>query len=374
MSRFRFELAGPADDAALRALLRENPMEGGRLRVGFEREPSFFGAARVGSEDVQVGVAREAGGAIVGLGTRALRRAWVNGDLSARVGYLGDLRLAPAFRGGTLVARGYRFLRELHRDGRADVYHTVVFADNAPALATLAAAGGRAGLPVYEDLGRLCCPGLRLHGRGPRGGPDPADVTVGRGRPEELPEIMACLNRFGARRQFAPVHAAADFAAGAGRWPGFGAGDFFVARRGGTVVGVAGAWDQRAFKQTRVHALGGSLRWLAPLANALRPLAPRRVPPFPRPGETLPFLYASFLGVDGDDPAVLRALLRAMRRAFAGGAFLYLLVGLHERDPLLPALAGFAQFPFVGRLFRVRLDDGGPVLDGRVPYVEAATL
>ena len=63
-------------------------------------------------------------------------------------------RLLPAYRGRTLVARGYRLLRELHRDGRTDLYYTVIAAENTPALRTLAA--GRAGLPAYAQYISSC--------------------------------------------------------------------------------------------------------------------------------------------------------------------------------------------------------------------------
>ncbi len=44
--RFSFRLAGEADDAALRQLLRETPMDG-PVRVTLRREPSYFAAAVV---------------------------------------------------------------------------------------------------------------------------------------------------------------------------------------------------------------------------------------------------------------------------------------------------------------------------------------
>ena len=43
--RFGFRLAGEADDAALRQLLRETPMDG-PVRVTLRREPSYFGRRR----------------------------------------------------------------------------------------------------------------------------------------------------------------------------------------------------------------------------------------------------------------------------------------------------------------------------------------
>jgi hypothetical protein len=53
------------------------------------------------------------------------------------------------------------------------------------------------------------------------------------------------------------------------------------------------------------------------------------------------------------------------------------MVGLHERDPMLAAMNDYSLTPFAGRLFCVCFADGEPAyqtLDGRVPYVEVATL
>jgi len=64
-----------------------------------------------------------------------------------------------------VLARGYRLIRELHADGRTDLYHTVIAADNARALETLAS--GRAGLPAYRDLGGFVSPAINLGRRKP---------------------------------------------------------------------------------------------------------------------------------------------------------------------------------------------------------------
>jgi hypothetical protein len=367
-SRFAFTLAERGDDAELRALLRENPMNGS-MHVTFEREPDFFAACAIRGERYQVGVGRDLeSGRIVGLGTRSVSEVFINGE-PASFGWLSDLRLEPAYRGGTLVARGYRFLRDLHADGSALLYGTVIFHDNQTALRTIAT--GRASLPAYHDLGVIHCPGINLRRAKP---PVVADCKIVRGRREMLPEIVDCLNRNNARKQFGPVHNIESFTH-VSRWKDFQSSDFYVARRNGKVVGVMGRWDQGAFKQTRVISYGGSLRWLVPAANALHAVA--GTPAFPRPGEHVPYFYVSFTAVDHDDVTIFRALLRQLYNDAVGSSFRYAIIGLHERDPLLPALEEYSRTPFAGRLFCVCFGDGECAygsLDGRVPYVEAATL
>ena len=365
-ARYQLDLATPADDPALRALFRENPM-GTTMRVAFEREPDFFHAAQVQGEFVQVGVARE-GVRVVGVGTRAVSAAFVNGAPQS-LGYLGDLRAAAHVRGGTLVARGYRLLRAWHADARTRLYTTVIFADNTTALRTIAA--GRAGLPTYRDCGELLCPGVNLRGRLP-------DIACGceiaRGDSAALPEIIECLHRSNRRRHFAPVHRAEFFAPG-GRWRDFRVEDFYVARRAGRIVGVLGRWDQRGFKQTRVTGYGGALHWLRPLANAAAPLF--GTPRLPRPGAKLPFFHACFAAVDDDNPDVFRALLRRLYNDATGSQFAWFIIGFHARDPLAAALRDYTLTPFRARLFCVVFPEDEPAfreLDDRLPHLEPALL
>ncbi len=58
MSRYRFELATPDDDADLRHVLAATPMEG-RIAVAFRREPSWFAGSVVDGRFRQVVACRD---------------------------------------------------------------------------------------------------------------------------------------------------------------------------------------------------------------------------------------------------------------------------------------------------------------------------
>src|SRR5271155_2533424 len=95
-TRFEISLATQHDDADLRALLRDNPMSGS-MQVTFEREPDFFAACSIRGHHCQVGIGRDLNsGRIVGLGTRSIAGAFINGR-PAPFGWLSDLRLNPAY-------------------------------------------------------------------------------------------------------------------------------------------------------------------------------------------------------------------------------------------------------------------------------------
>src|SRR5690606_32452819 len=123
--------------------------------ISFQNEPSYFAAARIGSQLTQTIVVRDTASRgdaeIVGMATRSVRNAWVNGT-SMDIGYLSSLRLKPEVRSTRILARGYQFLKELHEtDHRVPWYYTSIISDNIPAIRTLTS--GRAGLPHYRHAG-----------------------------------------------------------------------------------------------------------------------------------------------------------------------------------------------------------------------------
>lgn len=370
MSRFRFDLAAPDADADLRRVLAETPM-GGHVAVTFRREPSWFAAASIDGRLVQVVACRDGDtGRVVGFGCRCVRELYVNGRPEA-VGYLSSLRLLRQYRNRGLVARGYAFLRQLHTDGRVRLYLTTIAAGNAAALAVLTS--GRAGLPGYHPAGNyhtLVVPLARprRHGAAP-------GLEVRPAAAENPRTLLAFLKEVGPRRQFFPVYREEDFFTAAGALRDLEAEDVLLAFRGGRLVGTLAGWDLHGVKQTVVEGYGVAARWLRPLVNVWARL--RGLPGLPAPGAPFRYLTAALPVVADDCPEVFAALLEALRERVAGGPCSYLLLGLHEADPLLPAAARFAVARYTTHLFLVCWQDGEDLrgrLDGRVPYLELGSL
>jgi hypothetical protein len=382
MSQFVFEFATERHEPALRRLFAESEMEGD-IRLSFRREPNYFWATGLFGPFCQVVVARDtATGAVIGVGTRAIRDGFINGKIDP-IGYLADLRLDRRYRSGTLIVRAYRHLSALHQDDQVKLYFTLIAEGNRRALDTIAT--GRAGLPPYHDWGRVLSPAINLAGRKISA---VTDARIVRGGAKMLPEIVECINRNHARRQFAPCYTLDQFAVTPANRSGnmeektravrlrdFNIEDFYVAMRGGKIIGVLGKWDQSRFKQTVVTGYRGNLRVFRPMYN----LASKWIgaPSYPSLGEPLRSFYASFIAVDDDDLNVFRALLRQLYNDHLGGGYHYFVVGLHEQDPLTPALSDYVQTPFAARLFVVRFANGAEsfaALDDRPPYIELALL
>ena len=143
------ELATPEDEPGLRRLLRDNPMDG-EIRVSLEREPNAFLAATVEGEPHHTIVARHPELGIVGMGSRAVWNAFVNGE-PRRLGYLSQLRVDRAFRGRKrLLVEGYELLRTFRAADEMTFDLTSIIADNETARRLLGA--GVRGLPAYQEI------------------------------------------------------------------------------------------------------------------------------------------------------------------------------------------------------------------------------
>ena len=357
MSEATFALATDADDSGIRRLLKSNPVPG-RIRIRYEREPDYFaGCATMGKTQVLVA---HADGNVVGVACRAIRRLYINGQ-PADVGYLGQLRVDPQFRGRWLVLKGFRKLHELHRQSPPRGYITTIIEGNDEAEGVLVRLA-RGPMPRYRKLDRLLTLVLPT-----------AKASAATARTADLPHIIDFLNREGRARNFFPVYDEQSFSDGTTR--GFDPRDFIVVRRNGEIAGVAGLWDQSAYKQSVVDAYDPLTRAARPLYNTAARLMRRAT--LPKPGTMLRHAYGSFFCVAGDDPGVTIELITQLLAAAKARNLDHLLLGFTESDPLLVVARVFRHVAYPAGLYTVSWDDGSDFhdqIDERPRYLELAAL
>jgi hypothetical protein len=286
------------------------------------------------------------------------------------VGYLSGLRLLPEIRRSSALARGYAALKKLHDENPVPVYLTTIIESNREARDLLTS--GRAFLPYYLDRGRYFSYAINLRKRRRKYS---SGVKIRRGDEVGLSSILSFLLEHGQRYQFFPLLEEKDF--GTDFLRGLRPADFRSAvDERGEIIGVAAVWDQSAFKQNRVQGYAPLIRMLRPAINGFLSMTGFR--PLPAPGETLGSLYLAFNCVRENDPEIFRALLERIYSEHQGGEYHFLVVGLHERDPLRKTLRRFPAFRYASRCYLVCWNDGldfaKSLNSERTPYLELATM
>jgi hypothetical protein len=375
-SRFRFELADAGDDEELRRLFAAITM-GGDVPLRFSREPRFFAAVAVEGSFRQVVVCRDShSGRAVGMAVRSVRQRYAGGRVTP-VGYLSSLRFLPEYRGLGLLARGFRFLRELHQDGSAEFYLTSIAAGNKIAQQTLL--GGRAGLPRYSLLETYRTHVLRVaRRRSVRLKRAPAfgeRISIRPAQAWELSELVQFWNTVGCARQFFPQCTTSDFDHEAGSYRGLCLEQMLVARRGNAIVGTCGIWDQTAFRQMRIDRYSPLLAAMRPVYNGWA--AATGWPALPAAGTPWPALLAALTVMADDDIQLFGTVLDEQLQRIAGRRHTHLLLGLSQRDPLAAALARRRCVVYPTDVYLVAWDDAEELrrsLGGRAAYLELGCL
>jgi hypothetical protein len=363
--RFDFKWASADDEPDIRALVGSVPMPG-TVSVRFAREPDYFLGATIMGDPCDVLVARHRpDGKLAGIAFRAERRAFLNGQ-EAQLGYIGQIRVAPDFQGNWLVHRGAKWFKDASPSGL--LYVGVIASENPRARELLVGARLPEGLLATHVCGLTSCTILLRQQRLPR----VPGVDVQPGSIETLEEIVTFLRQHGPRRQLFPAYTLEDFTGGE-RLRGLRPQDIMVARRGTEIVGVMGVWDQGAYKQDIVNSYGVGLRRLRPLYNLFARLLGAQ--PLTPPGEAIPLAFAACICVAEDNQDVMRALLNACVQNARNRGKAFLMLGLADNDPLLPYVRRNIHIPYHSELYVVSWDeDPANLLDGRIPYIEIATL
>ena len=370
MPTLKFELATQADDADLRRLLRENPIQGS-ISLSFEREPNYFDASAVEGDFHQTIVARESdSGNVIAFGNRSIRPLYVNGEIQD-IGYMSQLRVNHSYGKGMYLARGlaggFKKYHELHLDGRTPFYIMSVIEDNLPARRLLTS--GLSEYPIAREYTRMFTYAI-YPVRRKRELSLPSSMQIVRGDDNYTNDIVDCLNRNNARKQLAPYWTCDSLFLSS-----LSPSDFFLVLDQDRIIGCLACWDQNSFKQTVIRGYSGSLaRWRKVINVFSRYIG---VPYLPEPNTPLKYSYASHLAMDNDDPVVFKALLCAMYDHTLEQGYNYFTIGLAETNPFRRIMESYRPLTYISQIYLVNWDaeiDLLSEIDQRIPGLEIAIL
>ncbi len=352
-----------ADDPAIRALLRQRPMDG-LVQVALAREPDASYAAEFEGLRHLTLVSRDAEtDALLGTGTRSVRPVWLGGQ-RVLLGYLTRLRVAGSLAGLRRLRAAFELMRDSHQPDELEFDITTIVADNLPARRLLER--GLPGLPHYRPVGELetlVLPTSRARHPG----------AARAGRVEDRDAILAFLEHSLRGHAMAPVWRELPIGV-----PGsnLSFSDFHLVEDRGRMIAAGAVWDQRAFKQTLVTGYAPWLHALRPLVNAGLTLARR--PTLPPCGSELQLGYLAAFAVEDADPVAARSLVDALRANAHARGLDHLVLTLSCDHPLRPRLLRqFRARPYRSVLYVVSwpgTDVPDDVLYGALPAPEAALL
>jgi hypothetical protein len=210
---------------------------------------------------------------------------------------------------------------------------------------------GRLGMPRWVRLGRFLVNGLV---------PSPftshsKHYSIDAAQATDMPAMTSLLDRFHRTRQFAPQLGPDELAQTLSNRPEEPFRRTFVARTGHRVVATVTLCDTARVKRNVLLNAPASLKAaLAVLRVVAAPFPGFRVP---RMGQALRLLTARYAACeDGHHPALKALLALARAEAFHHG-FSFLMLGLHENDPLRSLVRRIPRFTFSSLALATSLGD-----------------
>lgn len=319
----------------------------GSMEIGYLREPDYFAALDTQGPFHQtiIGIEKNR---VYGSGSRSIRYLYINGKKTS-VGYLGGLRVHPEYRGSIFLAMGYKFLKELNRDGRTPIHFTTIIEENKTAIDALV--GGRGGLPWYKPIGNFVTQTILLNRHTRQKTYN--DFSIETGSPATLSEITEFLNKEGKDKQLFPCYKEEDFNTSLFR--NFKPENWYIARQNNKIIGILGAWDQNDFKKYQIKSYSRFMKIKRPVINLFARLTGYR--PLPPSGNQVKLLYAYSPLVEKNNTRVLKGLIDRILFDYRKSPFSGLVIGFMDNDPLQKSLSGLPSVEYRSILYLVYWDE-----------------
>ncbi len=344
--------------ARLNTINRACPIEAD-FTLLFERGTDFFRWPDVAFDHYQY-LGAFCGDVLVGYLMVGWFTGWVE-EAFVTCGYLGDARVLPEYRGHrTTEQLMYAIEQFVPSDARLG--YSLVKKGNQPAE-SLAVSTNSA---IYEshpltDFVAVNIPLLHpLH--------MPSQISVRAACLEDFPAMAALFSRVNAGKLFAPPMTEARLRADLEKLPHLS--DYRVAERNGKLAGMLAACDLSPFHSTHILKYSTGAKVMRMAYNLIAGFNPGSVR-LPSAGGELCTLTLSRVGIEDNDPNILRAMLSHLIRENLGKGYHLLTLGFAAEDPLIQAVHGFPLVQrFVSTINCINRRTVPFESTGQLPYID----
>jgi GNAT superfamily N-acetyltransferase len=360
-----YRLGTPEDNPKIQELVAKVTMPG-PATFCFQRVPDFFTGAKVIGEEfwLVVAVDHERQDTLAGLTVFSAKDVYISGK-PRRLFYSGDTRVDPFYRRRGIGTDMFKVQKQFRKAD--DLLDGLVIKENVSTILKARDTGEFFNswfTHVIETsfmFTRKAAPRI------------PAGVEIRRATNADAAVMQAFHDKEAPRRNGYPIYSFAKLIAKDPFYAGLSMGDFALAFKNGQLVGMLAAWNQKAYKQTRLMAFGTALKLIRPVYNLYAKLfGGFNLPPV---GGMLNYLSAYNVHIANDDKAVFQALIDWVM-VNQGEGYDALAVCMAQGDPLDAVPRSYKrQKMFTNHYWMSYGDDPTPGIDSARPlYMELGRL
>ena len=366
-SRFQITLAQPDDNKDICRLFRI-PFAG-EISLAMEREPDYFVGARIQYEQPETYICRErSNNRIAACFSVGRRNVFLNGRKTL-LRYHSDLRIDPDYQKSSVLFDICFYFKE-HIFLPEGFSQTIVFADNQIMNALIDFKRHKrlhSTIPFYVAHSKYVTHTIalkRMTFKNP-------SYVVRRACEEDISTMQEFFDREARLKQFYPCY---DFAKiSTEYYCSLPLENYFLVFEKGQLVGLAGIWDQKDFKQTRVVQYSSRLSFLKPFLNILSSTYGGFL--LPDEGAKLNALILHSIVVKNNSAEIFKHLYEAIHQYSQKQNFKYMICGLDEQDALNKVFKGYTKREVRGTHYLVSYDeDCLAKINKGISYIEVARI
>ena len=332
--RFKIRRALDEDSDALIALINDTPQQGS-ISLNFERSPNFFHATKTTTSQPEVWLMEDTHAqrlaASFSIGKRYV---YINGEKTL-TRYGNDLRIHQDYKGGRTLFRLFKKYRELMQD---EWMQTVILEENKASIDTVGS--GRLSLPNYHQAGKLVTYMIALNQRA-----SSPTHKIRKATHSDVTLLQEFFDHHAKKKQFYPCYDFNEINNDNPYYRNLDLSNYYLCFNGKELVGIAGTWDQKSFKQTRFLAYHGNMKLLRHINNITSKIFGGLN--LPTPGNLGNYISMHSVLCKDNNPAILRSLVSQTINDHRNLNYDALIIGLDQKDALHKGLIKFKHHSII---------------------------